>query len=82
MVKVDLKCKQTPWKINVKDFILCSIPRTISIQARRNEKNSGGLRFYKKMLANLVSWLGRWFNRNHLKCPEILSSVEVGYANF
>ena len=29
--KVDLKFKRTSWKINVKDFILCSVPRTVSI---------------------------------------------------
>ena len=32
------------------------------------------------MLANLVSWLGRSFNWNRWKCPEILDRVEVGNA--
>ena len=31
IVKIDLKCKQKPWKINVEKFILCSIGRTIPI---------------------------------------------------
>ena len=30
------------------------------------------------MLANLLSWRGRSFNWNHLKCSEILNRVEVG----
>ena len=31
IVKVDLKCKQKPWKINVKKFILCSVDMTLPI---------------------------------------------------
>ena len=31
ILKVDLKFKQKPLKINVEDFILCSVGRTISI---------------------------------------------------
>ena len=30
------------------------------------------------MLVKLDSWLCRSFHWNHLKCPEILNSVEVG----
>ena len=30
-LKFDLKFKQKPWKINVKDFILCSVARTIRL---------------------------------------------------
>ena len=54
-----------------------------SVQARRNENNSGGkvLEVYQKMSANLVSWLSRSFHGNILKCPEILNRVEVGNAN-
>ena len=51
------------------------------IQACRNEKNSGGLGVYKKILANLVSRLRRSFNWNCLKCPELLNRLEVSNAN-
>ena len=40
-----------------------------------------GLPVYQKMLANLVSWLRRSFNRNRLKCPEMLNRLEVGNSN-
>ena len=40
-------------------------------------RGGGGLGVYKKMLAKLVSWLGRWFDWNRLKCLEILNSVEM-----
>ena len=46
------------------------------------KKILGGWEFIKKMLTNLLSWLGGWFNWSRLKCPEILNRVEVGNANF
>ena len=50
-------------------------------QAHSKEKNSGEAGVYKKMLAHLVSWLGKLFNLNRLKCPGIINRVEVGNAN-
>ena len=35
----------------------------------------GGLGFYKNFLTNFVSWLGKWFNWNRLKCQEILGNA-------
>ena len=67
--------KETKVKKNIKNI-------SAYFQARRNEKISGGgLRVYKQMLANLVGWLGRWFDWNRLKCLEIRNNVEVGYAS-
>ena len=31
IIKVDLKFKQKPWEINMKDFILCSVAKTMPI---------------------------------------------------
>ena len=35
----------------------------------------GRLGFCKNFLTNFVSWLGRWFNWNRLKCQEILCNA-------
>ena len=38
-------------------------------------RGRGELGFYKNFSTNFVSWLGRWFNWNRLKCQEILGNA-------
>ena len=90
--KPELVIRHCQWKCMYKSSIywrgilstLSNFEQLLAVKyfpGRRNEKDSGGLRVYQKILARLVSWLKRSCNWNRLKCPETLNRVVLGNAN-